>query len=50
MTSTPTTRLNILVMHSLWLWMGQTVMIKYWAQDVGMVRHGFTNIDKRKIV
>ena len=49
MTSSPVTRLNIPVMHSLKSWMGETGTSKSWTQDPGMVSNGFTNIDKNKM-
>ena len=49
MTSSPATRLNIPVMHSLKLWIGETGMGKSWAQDPGLVSNVFTNIDKSKM-
>ena len=48
MMSTPVTRLNIPVAHSLKSWMGKTGMSKSWAQDPGLVSNGFANIDKSK--
>ena len=46
MTSSPVTRLNIPVTHSLKSWMWKTGMGGYWSQDPGLVSDYFTSIGK----
>ena len=47
-TSSPMTRLNIPVTHSLKSWMRKTGMSKSWSKYPGLVSNGFTKIGKRK--
>ena len=49
MMSSPVTRINIPVTHLMYLWMGKTGMCNYWDHDPGLISHGFTNIDKKRI-
>ena len=41
------TILNITVMHSWKLWMGNMKIIGSWSQDPGLVSNDITNIEKR---